>query len=163
MKSLLLLRHAEAAAENSKNPDSERPLTKYGESQCYILGDFFKRLAYEPDRIECSSAFRTQQTAKLLKETAQWPGSITPYEDLYSARTEELMAHVSLQDNNIRKLILIAHAPSLGELFAWLISKNRDAASIFSPGTAAEIYLEIESWSEVQSGCGAVRLILPGM
>ena len=163
MKSLLLLRHAEAAAGNSKNPDWERPLTKYGESQCYVLGDFFKRLAYEPDRIECSSAFRTRQTANILKETAQWSGSVTPYEHLYSAQTKELMAHVSLQNNNIKKLIVIAHAPSLGELFAWLISRNRDAASIFSPGTAAEICLEIESWSEIRSGCGAVRLILPGI
>ena len=162
MKSLLLLRHAEATPQNSKTPDIRRPLSKHGESQCRALSVFFKNRDYEPDRIECSSALRAQQTARLIISGTHWKRPTTIYDQLYNAGKEELFAQVSQQKNDVTQLALIAHAPGLAELLMWLISETGNAAFMFPPATVAEIFLDVEIWSDVKIGCGAARLIIPG-
>jgi phosphohistidine phosphatase len=162
MKSLLLLRHAEATPQNPETPDIRRLLSKHGESQCRTLSVFFKNRDYAPDRIECSSALRAQQTARLIINGADWKKPSTVYDHLYNAGREELFARVCQQKNDVTQLALIAHAPGLAELLMWLISETGNASFIFPPATVAEIFLDVETWSDVKIGCGAVRLILPG-
>ena len=62
MKSLLLLRHAEAVAISGTMKDLARPLSARGLAQAQALGAWLREHAWVAERILCSSAVRAQQS-----------------------------------------------------------------------------------------------------
>ena len=161
MKSLLILRHAEAVAATADVPEAQRPLTEFGEAQSRALGAWLKGRGYSPGRIECSAAVRAVQTAELLASAAAWTAPVLPFEHLYIASADELLAHARNQADEVTQLLLVAHAPGVADLVSALVTKQADAALICEPATLAEVALDIDHWSAIEPGGGALRLLLP--
>ncbi|MBT5018978.1 MAG: histidine phosphatase family protein [Planctomicrobium sp.] len=66
MKTLLLMRHAKSSWANAGMQDHDRPLNKRGELDAPEMGHWLKSQELIPDRIICSSAKRTCQTAEAI-------------------------------------------------------------------------------------------------
>ena len=62
MKSLLILRHAEATPVIPELSDVHRPLAECGRTQARDLGMWLRDRAIAPDRILCSAAVRARET-----------------------------------------------------------------------------------------------------
>ena len=161
MKSLLILRHAEAVVATDDVPEAQRPLTEFGEAQSRALGTWLKTRGYSPDRIECSAAVRAEQTADLLANAASWTTPVSPFKHLYTATAEELLAQIRNQADDVTQLLLVAHAPGVADLVSALVTRHADAALMCDPATLAEVILDIGHWSAIETGHGTLRLLLP--
>ena len=88
MKQLILLRHGEAGF--SDGVDFQRQLTARGKTQLNNLGQHLSLKALEVDRMYCSSATRTRETAEIIK--SHLPIKEEIYEkEIYSANLEILL------------------------------------------------------------------------
>jgi phosphohistidine phosphatase len=163
MKSLLLLRHAEAVPQTPEVQEVQRELTEFGKAQCETLGKFLKDRAYAPDRIECSGAIRAEQTAELIARAAGFSTSVESYKHLYLASAEDLLTQAAKQNDAVGQLLLVAHAPGVGELASTLVTEQVDAALLWEPATLAEVVLDIDEWAATKPGNGELRLLLPGL
>ena len=161
MKSLLILRHAEAVAETDDVPEAERPLTEFGEAQSRALGTWLKERGYAPGRIECSAALRAVQTAELLAGAAAWTTPVVAFKHLYLAPAEELLSQARSQADGVNQLLLVAHAPGVPSLVSALVTEHADAVLKCEPATLAEVAFDVDHWPAIEPGSGALRLLLP--
>ena len=162
MKSLLILRHAEAVPDTDDVPEAERPLTEFGELRSRALGLWLKERGYAPDRIECSAALRAVQTAELVVRAAAWTAPVVPFKHLYLASADALLAQAQAQADEVDQLVLVAHAPGVPNLASALVTKHADAALACEPATLAEVVFDVDRWTGIERGSGALRLLLPG-
>jgi phosphohistidine phosphatase len=161
MKSLLILRHAQAAPESRALPDVQRPLTANGRAQAQALGTWLQQRGYLPDQIVCSAAVRTRETAETIAAAAAWTTQVSAVQQLYLASATELLAAVKSQSTEVRQLLVVAHAPGVADFISLLTTQQMDASLMCEAGTLAEVALDVAQWSELDAGIGALRLLLP--
>ena len=157
MKSLLILRHAEAVALSGAVDDYSRPLSTAGQEQAIELGKHLDRLGVTSDAIACSTALRARQTAELIVKAAQWTAETNAYDAFYNASIDDLLTHVKSRAEDIEQLCIVAHAPGVPELVSFLVTDEGDLNLVYAAGTLAEILLDVDQWSEVRGACGALR------
>ncbi len=161
MKSLLLLRHAEAVNASGEANDAARPLTAHGHAQAAALGAFLGGRGIVPDRIVTSAATRARETSATLVRTAGWPCEPTVADELYNASTEAMLECVATTGEDVAQLLLVAHAPGVPDLVNLLVTDHLDASFVCAPATFIEVVLDIDAWSGVRPACGALRVLLP--
>lgn len=146
-RTLLLLRHGEAASPPGR-PDRERPLTASGRAQVARAGTWIRAHVAPPDRILCSSALRTRQTAAATGLAAP----VTALDDLYGADVAELLAVARDLDPDDRTVLVVGHAPALPRLAVDLAGSGSDGAALarldagFPPATLAVLALDGAWW-----------------
>lgn len=161
MKSLLILRHAEAAPEGPDVPDLRRPLTARGRTQARVLGTWLQDRPDHPDRIVCSGAVRARETAEIVTAAAAFTAQVSAIDLLYNASAEDLLAQTKREPDEVKQLLLVAHAPGVADLVRLLTTKRGGVTLAYDAATLAEVVLDIEHWSEIGRGTGALRLLLP--
>ncbi len=161
MKSLLILRHAQAAPESRALPDVQRPLTAYGRAQAQTLGTWLQQRGYLPDQIVCSAAVRTRETAEAVVAAAAWTTPVCSIDRLYQASAAELLSAARSQSADVTQLLLVAHAPGVADFISLLTTQQMDASLMCEAGTLAEVALDLARWSELGPGLGMLRLLLP--
>jgi phosphohistidine phosphatase len=161
MKSLLILRHAEAAPASEQVPDLHRPLTPEGTVQARRQGERMRQLGIAFERVWCSAAARTRETAEALVAAGGFGVPLEPSERLYNAPGEVMLDMLRERPRADSRLLLVAHMPGVAELINLLVTEQNDLAIAFFSGTLAEIALDIERWEELEPGAGALRLLLP--
>lgn len=161
MKSLMLLRHAEALPTTPASADLERKLSVHGEQQARSLGKWMGARAWSPQAILCSSALRARQTAEAVAATAGWPSPMAVLERLYNANADDMITVLREQASNIDNLLLVAHAPGVGELASALTTRHSDLSLACEPATLIEVVAALDDWSELVRNCGNLRLLLP--
>ena len=113
MKSLLLMRHAEADAAAIGQGDRERVLSALGHAQASAAGRVLKRAKLLPDPALCSAVIRAHRTAQDLGSAAGLACSIETDDSLYSASAEHLLNLLSVQPDSAQQLLLVVHAPGV--------------------------------------------------
>jgi phosphohistidine phosphatase len=161
MKSLLILRHAEAVPTTPQIADSLRALTPRGRAQAQALGTWLQARGVAPDRILCSAAVRAQETADIVAAAAGWTTPVCALDELYNASDAELLAQAKHTANDANQLLLVAHAPGVADLVKALTSKQRDFTLTCDPATFVEVVFDVACWSELTPGGGALRILLP--
>ena len=161
MKSLLILRHAEAATGGPHSTDELRPLTERGRSQADALGQWLRQRHVHVQAIACSAAVRARETATLVASAAKWTAAVTPVAVLYNANGADLLAHARTHAATISQLLLVAHAPGVAEAVRLLVAPQAELALVYEAATMAEIVLDIRDWSALAPGAGVLRLFLP--
>ena len=164
MKTLFLLRHADASARIPEQDDIDRHLSERGRSEAAGLPVRFSQHAAPPTLVICSSAQRAVQTLDALRASPSWPGTaqveIEP--SLYLAGTEALHERLSWIEDEADRVLLVAHNPGIA-LLALNLAESRDtAASVrlrdgFPPAALAVLEFDIERWMDVETRTG--RLI----
>ena len=100
MKTILLMRHSHATSNNPAYSDHQRPLSNKGRELAQVTADLLTEL--RPDRILCSSAARTQQTADVF--AANIANGLRPesFESLYLAPAEAYLKLAQIFINEAR-------------------------------------------------------------
>lgn len=142
---LVILRHAHAEPAQTGMIDRERPLSARGRQEAQAVRQWLDHQGFQFDRILCSPALRTQQTAVVAAHAA--PGVAIAYEEgIYAATPGALL---SLVDQDLpSKTLLVGHNPGLEQLIALLTEGRSDvvhglptagvAVLRFGPGSAIE-------------------------
>lgn len=128
--------------------------------QARQLGELLLQRDINPDRIFCSAAVRTQQTADQVAAAARWSAAVAPVDGLYNASAAELMAPAFAQSREITQVCLVAHVPGVADLVSLLTTKHVDLAVNYGPATFAEVILDIDEWSQIGPGAGLLHLLL---
>ncbi len=161
MKTLLLLRHAEAAGREPGAGDAERRLTAAGRRDAERLGAWLRARFGPPGLVLCSAARRARETleALALPATAQ----VLHEPDLYLAGPDALLERVGeiplLAEAAAPEVaLLVGHNPGIAELAEWLAAvddspERRRLRAGFPPAALAALGLELDDWSGASPRC----------
>ncbi len=121
MKTLLLLRHAEAV--DQQDNDHERELTEKGRQQSQKVSQTLRQKNLTPSLIISSSSKRTRQTTALVIGELGYKGRVEYSEDLYINHPQKYIdaVHHYATDENV--LMLVGHNPTLEDLLRNFVGK----------------------------------------
>jgi len=161
MKSLIILRHADAEGKAPGGTDFDRVLSSLGQTQARNQGMVLRQTGIAPERVVASSAHRTMQTAQLLVEGAGLKIEVEPEETLYNAPGAALLEFVRGVTVDCHTMLMVAHLPGVAELVSLLTTEHEDLVQIYSPGTMSAVQVDGPSWSDFDYGTGSLILFLP--
>lgn len=147
MKTIILMRHSHASSDNPAWSDHERPLTQRGKDLAKVTAALLAE-SIQPDRILCSSAVRTRETAAIL--STQFPETPTPesVDSLYlSPAGEYLRVAAEVLTNGDQTVLFVGHNPGIANL----INSWTDDYLPISPATIAISRLNVDDWQSISS------------
>ncbi len=164
MKTLFLLRHADASAQTTEQDDIDRCLSARGCDEAAGLSARFDRLTNRPTVCICSEATRAVETLDGLRASPNWARDAKVEIDaaLYLASTETLLERLSWVEDEVDRVLVVAHNPGIGQLLHAL-AKSGDTAMMerlhrgFAPAALAVLEFDVEQWSQIGTQPG--RLI----
>ncbi|MEL6288987.1 MAG: histidine phosphatase family protein [Pseudomonadota bacterium] len=166
MLQLFLLRHAKSDWTAGAKDDHSRPLNSRGIKAALRVGSFMQENKLLPDRILCSTAKRTRQTAELLTET--WPGKypITVSRKLYLAGAESFVEVIRKRGGANKRLLVIGHNPDITDVALAALRKGRKKArqeiGKFPTGSLACLTFPSDAWRDIEPGTATfVAFITP--
>ena len=153
MKTLYVLRHAKSSWDNNSLSDFERPLNERGFETAPIMGEMMRENDFVPEIIVCSTAKRAEQTAQLVKESAEFEAKIKFEDAIYEASSQTLLRIVSEISDEFNSALIVGHNPGFENLVRVLTGKSETMPT----AALAVIDLEIENWSETNADIGNLR------
>ncbi|KRF00532.1 phosphoglycerate mutase [Frateuria sp. Soil773] len=141
MHELILLRHAEAVPAASGGDDRERPLSQHGEQEARAAGQWLAAHGARPERVLCSPARRTRQTADLALAAAGNALAAQLADEIYDATPGELLALLD-QHGDAGTVMLVGHNPGIERLVALLVEGRSDEFRGMPPGGLAVLHLD---------------------
>lgn len=155
MKTLLLLRHANAENLATGASDFERGLSESGRIQAQELGAHLKQqLAI--DFVLSSAAKRARETTQLVLAAAELSPDVRYEQSIYEASPQQLLALLGETENTIGTLLLVGHNPVIEDL-AQKVTKR---AVHMSTCTLVSITLDIDRWNDFAEDGGDLERIL---
>jgi phosphohistidine phosphatase len=149
MKSLLLMRHAKSSWKQADLPDHERPLNKRGKKDVPLMGSLIKEKELVPQKIMFSSALRSVETAKMLKDTSGFTGELDCLDSFYMAEPGGYVEPLQSLPDEIECVMVIGHNPGLEGLLQILSGQILSLTA----GAVAHIVLPVDHWNEVSLDC----------
>lgn len=140
MQELILLRHAEAQAAEKSGDDRERALSPRGEEEARAAGSWLAAHGVVPDRVLCSPARRTVQTAQLVLEQLEGAPAAMEAAEIYEATPGELLALLD-QYEDARVVMLVGHNPGIERLVALLVEGRSDEFRGMPPAGLAILHV----------------------
>lgn len=118
----MLMRHAKSDW-HSHTTDIVRPLNARGAEDAIRMGAYLAEQGLRPDKMVVSSAWRAQETARLLLTNLPVAEKdIIVDKELYLADRETLCENIEAYASENRRLLLLAHNPGMDELVSYLAS-----------------------------------------
>ena len=151
MKTLSLLRHAEASWDDISLSDFNRTLNRQGEQEALDMAELLQAKGIHPQQVVSSPAIRAISTAEIIAYTLRVEAStIQQVSSIYEASVNDLMQIVQGLDDQKEHILLIGHNPGLS-MFANSLTENR-----YSLPTCGflNLRLDIDQWSELAPGLG---------
>lgn len=116
MKQLILLRHAKSSWSETALTDHERPLNKRGRTAASMVGRFLQQKEINPELILCSTATRTQETLRRIKEVTCLKSQVSLEDGLYGADAEGMIRLIKNTAPTVKSILLIGHNPGIQDL-----------------------------------------------
>ncbi len=157
MKTVLLMRHAEAADAVNGMRDFERPLTAAGCTMAAGTAAVLQQSQLKPGLTICSSACRTTQTAQILQQQLAPEAQLMACEELYNAGAERYSRHISAhRDDSCSTLLFVGHNPGLAMLLCYW------ARRIISvpPCTMGVFDFATDEWSQIAHVERSLRFLI---
>ncbi|MEQ8239579.1 MAG: histidine phosphatase family protein [Cyclobacteriaceae bacterium] len=154
VKSLYLIRHAEAVSAFNSSSDYSRNLTDEGIIASSQLGAKIKSSGFVPDLILSSPATRARQTIENIVQAASFTVSITFDEDIYEASVGTMLKKVNQISSDIRNVIIVGHNPTISFFAEYL---TNDLIGNVSPGQLVKINFGADYWNMVSKGSGYLK------
>jgi len=150
VKTLILMRHAQASDERGIS-DFERSLTPSGVRDARHMSRWIKKELGDPELILSSDAIRAAMTAEIVSEELGLTHLLHFEHDLYEASIRTLLSVVNQVDDTCKKLLVIAHNPSLSYLSDYLSDK---AFPGLQPASLVVIQFENVPWTNLAQQSG---------
>jgi phosphohistidine phosphatase SixA len=141
MHELILLRHAEAVPIETSGDDRPRPLSARGEQEAQAAGLWLASHGIRPERVLCSPARRTSETARLALTALDSLPVPQLAEEIYDASPGELLALLD-QHGGAGSVMLVGHNPGIERLVALLVEGRSDDFRGMPPGALAVLHLD---------------------
>jgi phosphohistidine phosphatase SixA len=141
MHELILLRHAEAVPIETSGDDRQRPLSGHGEQEAQAAGLWLASHGIRPERVLCSPARRTTETARLALTALDSLPVPQLAEEIYDASPGELLALLD-QHGDAGSVMLVGHNPGIERLVALLVEGRSDDFRGMPPGALAVLHLD---------------------
>lgn len=152
VKSLILVRHAQAEPYSPVIKDEERELTATGVADASRMGKHLLSLQVVPDLIIASPAFRTSTTAQLLAEQLGYDlPNIQTESTLYESSMRNLIGVVNQLSEKHLQVMIVSHNPTLTYLAEYLT--HAEIGTLPTCG-AVNIQFENLSWQQVSGNTG---------
>jgi len=160
MRTLVVMRHAKA--EQAGPTDFDRPLADRGHQDAEATGAWLAEQGFEPEHALVSAALRTRETWASVAEGAGWDLDADFDRGLYAAGTDAALDLVRATDDDVRRLLVIGHNPTMASLAQVLDDGDADAElteALFGgyPTSAAAVFEYDGSWADL--GEGDARLV----
>ena len=120
MRTLYLLRHAEAAWNNAHTIDFDRSLSAQGLANAASLNRFLIGLGVGFDKVLCSASERTRQTQESVLQDVEIGAPTEFLDSLYCASDEVIVDRIKGQSNALSTLLIIGHNPAMHQVFEQL-------------------------------------------
>jgi phosphohistidine phosphatase len=167
MRRLMLLRHAKSDWSSPGMPDRERPLNARGAGDARTMSAYLAHHALIPDRILCSPAQRTRQTAEAI--VLGWPkaAEIIYSDRLYEATPETIISLIRAVAAEVHGLLVIGHNPGLHEAARMLVAagdieQRERLHEKFPTAALAVIDFAVDAWGKVHRQSGRLdRFVTP--
>lgn len=147
MKTLILIRHAEARSQRLGQSDFDRVLSPRGEDEAQATGAALLHHRRVPELIVSSSAARTTATAHLIARRLKLPDDALVFErQLYAT---DYVAHLHLIatfPDTCHCIALIGHNPTISDLAGILC--ERHGVFNLKTGHAVCIDFPADSWQK---------------
>jgi phosphohistidine phosphatase len=145
VKTLLIMRHAKAKAQEIGQAERERELARRGKKDAQHMGELLQSEGLVPQRILSSTAVRALQTAEAVAHALGGEVEVTAVEGLYGGVVEDYLQALSGTPDCIDILLLIGHNPNMVELVATLTGTGTELPT----GAIAQVRLAVERWKDV--------------
>ena len=139
MKTLLVLRHAQAVHFGSKS-DHDRPLTDKGLRDAERIGRVFRGV--QPDAVLCSTAKRAVDTSDAALKVTDSTVEIQLLSQLYDTDVAQHLITVHSVAATVNCLLIVGHNPTLESLVAALIRRP----ILMKTGSLAVVVSPIDRW-----------------
>ncbi|GAB4248817.1 MAG: histidine phosphatase family protein [Ekhidna sp.] len=150
-RKLYLIRHSYAEPPGSKD-DFDRKLTHEGQTVVRALGRELLNQSFKANKIYCSSAVRTRETATNLLEELGMNGHVVDYLDvIYNASVRELLAVVNEAEKAYKEIAIIGHNPAITYFGEYLTGEG---IGNMEPSSIVTIRFIKQDWSAVSQGTG---------
>lgn len=159
MKTLFLLRHADADGTASGSTDADRILSLRGRDEARTLPARIGEFPRAPTLALCSTARRAVQTLEGWTDGTPRPDLAVETDDsLYLASGNRLLERLLEVDDVVETVLIVAHNPGIGLLAHELLpARLRSPAADrvrrgFPPCALAVFEFDVERWNEVAPG-----------
>ena len=147
IKTILLMRHAKAAAEEPHQSDFQRCLTAGGIRIASATGTALLDGGFRIDRVTASAAKRTRQTADLVTAAMSLSPARLDLDELYLApakRFEATICERTFEDES--SVLIVGHNPGI----AGLMCRWADRSLSVPPATVAVFESSADTWLNVR-------------
>ncbi|HYF73349.1 MAG TPA: histidine phosphatase family protein [Nocardioides sp.] len=157
---IALMRHTKA--EQHGPTDFDRPLADRGHRDAAAVGAWLAAEGFEPDHAIVSAALRTRETWASVSAAAEWDLDPEVDRGLYAAGPDTALDLVRLVDDDVRRLLVIGHNPTVAVLAQLLDDGDGDpelADQMLAgyPTGAVAVFEHDGSWADLAEG--AARLV----
>jgi phosphohistidine phosphatase len=152
LKTLYLLRHAKA--ESGLN-DLTRDLTVRGRRQAESIGQWMFEKGIKPDRILSSPAKRSQLTAEICSERADYQGNIRFEGDLYDPYGDKYIDVIAGLKNKHDSVMIVGHNPKISSAITILTGEQLN----MSPCMLVCIEFALDKWISVKDCNGILKWV----
>jgi phosphohistidine phosphatase len=161
LKSLLILRHADALPRAGSQADFDRVLSPLGREQAARVGRFLKEARIPVDAVLCSAAPRAAETAQLALQAAGLSVPLHLERACYEVPGEELLRLLHDWDGPAQHLLVVGHNPGVAHLLGLLTTHDGQLSVAFPPATLAAVSVAATSWHHLEPTVGTLRWLLP--
>lgn len=157
---LAVVRHAKAQQHGPT--DFDRPLAERGHRDAAEAGAWLAAQGFDADHALVSAALRTRETWTSLAAAAGWDVEPELDRGLYAADPDTALDLVRLVDDEVRRLVVIGHNPTIAVLAQLLDDGDADptlAAQLLAgyPTGAVAVFAHDGAWADLAEG--AARLV----
>jgi phosphohistidine phosphatase len=152
---IALLRHTKA--EQHGPSDFDRPLADRGHRDAAAVGAWLAGEGFEPDHAIVSAALRTRETWASVAAAADWDLDPEIDRGLYAAGPDTALDLVREVEDDVRRLLVIGHNPTIAVLAQLLDDGDGDpelAEDMLSgyPTGAVAVFEHDGSWADLAEG-----------
>lgn len=156
-KRLILTRHAKSSWDDPTMADHDRPLNDRGKAAAADLGHWLASRGYIPDEVLCSDALRTRKTWSGIAPALPGTPVLTLKPALYHAGPDVMLA--VLKHAQADTIMMIGHNPGIAEFAQRLVARAPANPEFqrYPTGATLVASFEIDNWTDLQFGMGALR------
>lgn len=153
VKTLILVRHAQAVPESNGTPDMNRDLTEKGMADASNMGLLLSKKDMGIDQLVTSTAQRALQTTQALCDHLAYKWSwVKPDSNLYTYHSQVLLEQIYKLEDELNTVMIVGHNPAITGV------ANRMQASQHIPEvpTMGVVAIEFETthWADIKQENG---------